>query len=172
MVPDERMAFDARIEAGRGGGAFVRLPADASEVFGTRARFPVLVTFNGVPYRGSAMPVGDGTFCVGVTKAVQARAGASVGDKVAVLVERDTGERTVDVPPDLAAALASHPEAAARFEAMAVTHRKEYAAWIASAKKPETRQRRLDQAIKEIGGSRGSEKNACMHAKSSEPRAG
>jgi hypothetical protein len=103
----------------------------------------VLVTFNEVPYLGSTMPVGDGTFYVGVTKAVQARARASVGDMVAVLVERDTGERRVDVPPDLAAALASHPEAAARFEAMAVTRRKEYAAWIASAKKPETRQRRL-----------------------------
>src|SRR5207244_12593593 len=62
----------------------------------TRARFPVLVTFNGVAYRGSTMPIGDGTFCVGVTRAVQARAGASVGDRVAVVVERDAGERTVD----------------------------------------------------------------------------
>lgn len=181
MAANERMAFEARIEAGRGGGAFVRLPADASDVFGTRARFPVLVTFNGVAYRGSTMPTGDGAFCIGVTKAVQARAGASVGDTVAVVVERDTGERTVDVPPELAAALASHPEAAQRFEAMAFSHRKEYAAWIASAKKPKTRQRRLDQAINKIAagqvpieesGSRGSEKNACMHAKSSEPRAG
>ena len=150
IAPNERMAFQAPIEAGPGGGAFVRLPADASEVFGTRARFPVLVTFNGVAYRGSTMPVGDGTFFVGVTRAVQARAGASVGDTVAVVVERDAGERTVDVPPDLAAALASHPEAAARFEAMALTHRKEYAAWIASAKKPETRRRRLDQVIDRI----------------------
>ena len=150
MAPNERMAFQAPIEAGPGGGAFVRLPADASEVFGTRARFPVLVTFNGVAYRGSTMPIGDGTFCVGVTKAVQARAGASVGDRVAVVVERDAEERTVDVPPELAAALASHPEAAKRFEAMTVTHRKEYAAWITSAKKPETRRRRLDQAINQI----------------------
>lgn len=153
MAPDDailRMAFDAPIEAGRGGGAFVRLPADASDVFGTRARFPVLVTFNGVAYRGSTMPIGDGTFCIGVTKAVQSRAGASIGDRVTVVVQRDAGERTVDVPPELAAALASHPEAAARFEAMALTQRREYAAWIASAKKPQTRQRRLDQAMDRI----------------------
>jgi len=146
----EPIDFEALIEAGEGGGAFVRLPAAAAEIFGTRARFPVLASFNGVAYRGSTMPLGDGTFCVGVTKAVQARAGASVGDRVAVVVERDSEERTVDVPPDLAAALASHPDAAARFEAMGYTHRKEYAAWIASAKKPETRQRRLDQAIGKI----------------------
>jgi hypothetical protein len=145
-----RIDFETAVEAGPGGGAFVRLPPGAAEIFGTRARFPVLATFNGVVYRGSTMPLGDGTFCVGVTKAVQARAGASVGDRVAVVVERDAGDRTVDVPPDLAAALASHPEAAARFEAMGYTHRKEYAAWIASAKKPETRRRRLDQAIARI----------------------
>src|SRR5260370_29602964 len=147
MAPEERMTFEAPMEAGRGGGAFVRLPADASQVFGTRARFPVLVTFNGVAYHGSTMPIGDGTFCVGVTKAVQARAGASVGDMVAVVVERDAGERTVVVPPELAAALASHPEAAARFQAMAVAHRKEYAAGIASAEKPETPPRRRDPAV-------------------------
>jgi uncharacterized protein YdeI (YjbR/CyaY-like superfamily) len=35
---------------------------------------------------------------------------------------------------------------------MGYTHRKGYAAWIASAKKPETRQRRLDQAIGKIAG--------------------
>jgi hypothetical protein len=144
------MDFEAPIEAGAGGGAFVRLPGDAAAVFGTRARFPVQATFNGVAYRGSTMPLGDGTFCVGVTKAVQAQAGASVGDTVTVVVERDAGERTVDIPPDLAAALSSHPEAAARFEAMGHTHRKEYAAWITSAKRPETRQRRLDQAIVKI----------------------
>src|SRR2546427_12204912 len=99
IAPIERMAFEARIEAGPGGGAFVRLPADAAEIFGTRARFPVLATFNGVAYRGSTMPVGDGTFCVGVTRAVQARARASGGDAVAVGGERGAGGRTVDVPP-------------------------------------------------------------------------
>jgi Bacteriocin-protection, YdeI or OmpD-Associated/Domain of unknown function (DUF1905) len=156
MAPQEgktaqkRIHFEAPIEAGPGGGAFVRLPADAAAVFGTQARFPVQATFNGVAYRGSTMPAGDGTFCLGVTKAVQAQAGASVGDTVAVVVERDSEGRTVDVPADLAAALSSHPEAAARFEAMAYTHRKEYAAWIASAKKPETRRRRLDEAIGKI----------------------
>jgi Domain of unknown function (DUF1905) len=72
-APQERIDFEAPIEAGPGGGAFVRLPAAAAEIFGTRARFPVRASFNGVAYRGSTMPLGDGTFCVGVTKAVQAQ---------------------------------------------------------------------------------------------------
>ena len=33
---------------------------------------------------------------------------------------------------------------------MAFTHRKEYARWIGSAKRPETRERRLEQALEMI----------------------
>lgn len=93
------------------------------------------------------MPLGDGTFCIGITKAIQAQARVAIGDRVNVVLERDTQERTVDVPPELAAALASHPRAAARFETLAFTHRREYAQWISSAKKPETREHRVGQAI-------------------------
>ena len=40
--------------------------------------------------------------------------------------------------------------AAASFEQMAFTHRKEYARWIAEAKRDETRQRRVAQAVEMI----------------------
>lgn len=126
------------------------LPANAADVFGTRARFPVQATFNGVPYRGSAMPTGDGTFAVGLTKAVRAKAGAEVGRSVHVVVERDTGERTVDVPAELVEALRA-AGLLDRFDAMAYTHRKEYAQWIAEAKQPETRARRAAKAVEMIG---------------------
>jgi len=56
----------------------------------------------------------------------------------------------VDVPGALAAALAADPQAAASFERMAFTHRKEYARWIAEAKRAETRQRRAAQAVEMI----------------------
>ena len=147
-----RLAFTAVIEpSGRGGGgALVRLPVDAAELFGTRARFPVKVTFNAISYRGSTMPMGDGSFCVGITKAIQAQAGARVGDAVAVTLERDEDVRTVDVPAELQAAFAADPMAAERFRTMAFTHRREYAEWVGSAKKPETRQRRAAKAIEMI----------------------
>jgi hypothetical protein len=149
-VPD-RLAFDAVIEsAGRGGGAYVRLPDDAGAVFGTRARFPVRVTFNGVPYTGSTMPMGDGTFCVGILKSIRATAGVDVGDTVAVVVERDTGERVVDVPAELAAALAASPEAAARFQDLSFTHRREHARYVAEAKKAETRQQRAARTVERL----------------------
>ena len=97
--------------------------------------------------RGSTMPLGDGTFCVGITKAIRAAAGVAIGDQVAVTVERDEGERTVEVPPDLDDALRLNPVAAQRFAGMSHTHQREYAAWVAEAKRPETRRRRIDQAV-------------------------
>lgn len=50
-------------------------------------------------------------------------------------------------PPDLAAALAGNAAAARTFAAFAPSHRREYIEWITEAKKPETRARRLAQAL-------------------------
>jgi len=141
------VAFDATVVTPtRGPGALVVLPLEAAAIFGTRARVPVRATFNGVAYRGSAMPIGDGRFGLGLTKAIRVAAAVEVGDTVHVVVERDPGERTVDVPDDLAAALEA-AGLAARFAGLAYTHRKEYVGWITSAKKAETRAGRVTKAI-------------------------
>jgi uncharacterized protein YdeI (YjbR/CyaY-like superfamily) len=63
-----------------------------------------------------------------------------------VAVERDTAERTVEVPADLAAALA---EAGLReaFDGLSFSHRREHVNAINEAKKPETRARRIAKAL-------------------------
>jgi hypothetical protein len=146
-----RMEFDAVVQSTSrgGGGALVPLPANAAKVFGTRARFPVRVTFNGVPYRGSTMPMGAGTFCVGITKAIRADAGADIGETVHVVLERDEAERVVGVPADLEDAL-REAGLMARFEELAYTHRKEYARWVMEAKRAETRTARVAKAVSMI----------------------
>ena len=50
------------------------------------------------------------------------------------------------MPPELAAALAGAQDAPERFERLCYTHRREYARWIAEAKRPQTRARRVEQA--------------------------
>lgn len=50
----------------------------------------------------------------------------------------------LEIPPDLAAVLAARPGAAAWFEAAAPSYRRNVLRWIAKAKRPETRARRLD----------------------------
>ena len=50
-------------------------------------------------------------------------------------------------PPDLAAALDGEPAAAASFAAFPPGCRREYVEWVTEAKRPETRARRIAQAV-------------------------
>ena len=52
-----------------------------------------------------------------------------------------------NVPPDLAAALRANAKARATFEGFSPSRRREYVEWIVEAKGPDTRARRLAQAI-------------------------
>jgi hypothetical protein len=54
------------------------------------------------------------------------------------------------VPPALAAALAKSRKATAAFEAFAASHRREYIEWITEAKRHETRDKRVAQAVEWI----------------------
>ncbi len=63
------------------------------------------------------------------------------------MIERDDAPREVDVPPALAEALGSNPDAQAIFDGLAFTHRREYAEWIAGAKRDETRARRVEKTL-------------------------
>ena len=56
---------------------------------------------------------------------------------------RPKGSSRVVVPTDLRAALARRPQARAFFKGLAPSHRREYVAWIAEAKRPETRAKRI-----------------------------
>ena len=112
-------------------------------------RFPVVATVNGYTWRTSVARMG-GESLVGLSRQVRERAGVAAGDTVDVVLLLDREPREVEVPDDLAAALAADAEAKAIFDALAFTHRKEYARWITEAKRDDTRQRRLSQAIEMI----------------------
>jgi Bacteriocin-protection, YdeI or OmpD-Associated/Domain of unknown function (DUF1905) len=114
------------------------LPAEVAAAMGGRARIPVAGTINGVAFRGSTMPMGDGRHCVGFRK---------LGDRVSIEIARDDAPRTVALPDDLAAALGADPPVRAAFDAMSSTHRREWAEAVEGAKRPETRARRVDRAV-------------------------
>ena len=74
------------------------------------------------------------------------------GTTTGFVVEVDTAPRSVDVPDDLAAALAADPAAAAAWERLSHSRRRQHAEAIAAAKKPETRQRRIASTISALTG--------------------
>lgn len=134
----------------RGPAAAVVLDDEQVETIGEGAkRFPVSATVNGYTWRTSVARMG-GEFLVGLNKEVREGAGAQAGDTVQVTLELDTAPREVQLPEGLAAALARDREAKAAFDALAFTHRKEFARWVAEAKREETRERRVAQAIEMV----------------------
>jgi hypothetical protein len=130
-----------------GGGTLVPVPRDVAAKLGLKGMPKVQAVIAGHPYRGSLMPMGDGTYCLGVLKSIQQAAGVGQGDSITIEIALDAAPRTVEIPPDLAAALAGDKKAAAAWEALSYTNKKEAARAIEEAKRPETRERRLEGIV-------------------------
>ena len=130
-----------------GTGTFVAVPREVNAELGLKGRPKINSVIAGHPYRGSLMPLGDGTFCLGVLKSIQESAGVKRGDTITVELELDTAPRTVDPPPDLAKFLARDRKATAAWERLSYTDKKEMARSLEEAKRPVTRERRLAAAV-------------------------
>src|SRR5207302_7012740 len=89
-----------------GTGTFVVVPRRLSDELGLKGRPKIQAVIAGHPYRGSLMPMGDGTYCLGVLKSIQQAAGVKRGDTITVELAVDTALRTDDMPHDLAVLLA------------------------------------------------------------------
>jgi bacteriocin resistance YdeI/OmpD-like protein/uncharacterized protein DUF1905 len=137
--------FDAVLGEQEGRLPLVELPFDVKQAYGS-ARPKVKVTVKGVALRTTVSVYGGHSY-VGFRKEIQDQAGIRIGDRIRVRIEPDEEPREVDVPEDLAAAFDQDRDAKQAFDALSFTHRKEYAAWVAEARKPETRQRRVEKAI-------------------------
>jgi bacteriocin resistance YdeI/OmpD-like protein/uncharacterized protein DUF1905 len=131
----------------RGSAAAVVLTEKQVAAVGEGAkRFPVVATVNDYTWRTTITRM-RGEFLLGLNREVRKQARVEAGDTVDVKLELDTAPREVEVPQALAAALAQDAKAHASFQRLAYTHRKEYARWIDEAKREETRQRRVSEAL-------------------------
>jgi hypothetical protein len=141
-------SFEAPIVAADKGGAFVVVPEEVVAALGGKGRIAVNATFDGVPYRGSVVSMG-GPKVIGVLKGIREEIGKGPGDTLRVTLEVDAAERKVEVPDDVAAALgkAGLQEA---FGRLSYSHQREYVEWVGEAKKPETRDRRIEKTIQRL----------------------
>jgi antitoxin component of MazEF toxin-antitoxin module len=135
--------------SGRGGGHLVDVPPKVVQALGGRGRIPVSATFDGVPYRGSIVRMGEGAV-LGVKKDIMAEIGVSAGDTLRVEVRNDDAPREVEVPDELAKALKRNATARRVFDGLPYSHREEYARHVEEAKRPETRARRVERTIETL----------------------
>jgi hypothetical protein len=127
---------------------FIPVPFDPKPIFG-KVRAPVKVTVNGFTYRSTISSMGDGA-CIPLRKSNREAAGLEGGETLKVTLELDEEERVVEPPADLVKALKATPPAWQRWRELSYTHQREYAEAVESAKRPETRTRRIASAVAAI----------------------
>jgi hypothetical protein len=141
--------FRATLETNGRTATGIEVPSSVVDALGSGKRPPVRITLHEHTYRTTVARMG-GRFLVPVSAEVRKAAGVTAGDDLDVGIELDDAPRTVDVPADLAAALAEVPAAAQAWEKLAYTHQKEWARSVEDAKKPETRARRVAAAVEAL----------------------
>jgi hypothetical protein len=138
--------FTMTLESAGGNNTCFVIPEDVVLAFGRGRRVPVVTTIDDYSWRTTIVSMG-GRFLLGVNSEQRKATGLGAGDIADVTIEVDDAPREVEVPGDLQAALDVDPAAAAAWERLSYTHRKEHARSITEAKAADTRARRVEKAL-------------------------
>lgn len=142
--PTPSVAFEALLEAG--GPSFmptqlVVVPKAAWQALGGKATKRVIAHLNGHAERLGLLPLAGGGRYLMLRKELCQRLQLKVGQRLAITLAPDPTPDYVDLPTELAEALAAWPEAEAVFHAQSGALRRAMARKVASAKRAETRAR-------------------------------
>lgn len=131
-----------------GNHASIPIPDEILSKLGANRRAPLIVTINGHSYRSTSTAV-DGECRVVFPSVDRRAAGVSGANLITVKLELESGYRGVELDPKFIAAL-KKTKLRKKFDDLPYSVRKEYARSISEAKAEETRDRRIDKAIREI----------------------
>jgi hypothetical protein len=140
------ITFEAELElAGKTAAGFV-VPEEVVTRIGGGGHPKVVVTVNGYTFRTSIARMGD-RFMFGVSADRRAESGIAPGEVHQVEVSLDTAPREVEVPDDLAEALAANREAREFWDGLSYSKRSWHVLQVTGAKKAETRRARIEKSI-------------------------
>ncbi|MCA0146672.1 YdeI/OmpD-associated family protein [Blastococcus sp. LR1] len=145
MTEPRSATFETTVTA-VGNNTGIEVPEEILEQLGAGRRPPVLVDLAGYEYRTTPGVMG-GRSMLSVSAAVRKATGLAGGDPVRVTLTVADTPREVDVPEDLAAALAADPQAGTFFAALSNSLQRFHVDSVTGAKTPETRQRRIEKAL-------------------------
>lgn len=127
--------------------AFIEFPYDVEKEFGVKGQVKVKATFDGREYRGSLATMGHHCHVIGITRKIRNEINKKSGDSVHVTLVKDDDERTVELPEDFKNKLSKNDKAREFYNGLSYSHQKKYIDWILSAKRIETREKRISEAI-------------------------
>ena len=143
------MRFCSRLELDGRTATGIPVPEEVLAALGGGRRPRVVATLGAHRWR-TAVGAVDGEPRLPVSAAVREAAGVAAGDVVDVRLELDTAPRTVVLPADLAAALATRPAARAFYDGLSYSRQKAWATWVADARREETRRERLARTVEAL----------------------
>lgn len=132
--------------AGSGGKTGIVVPEEVVDQLGAGRRPAVHVELDGHVYRSTVAVMG-GQCMIAVSAAVRQATGLQPGDPVTVVLTIATEARPVDVPADLAEALAGEPTVQAFFDGLSNSLQRFHVDNVVAAKTAETRQRRIEKSL-------------------------
>lgn len=86
-------------------------------------------------------------YIIGITKEIRNKIGKNPGDEIKVTIEKDEEERSVELPEYFKVLVEDDKEINKFWNGLSFSMQKKYITWITSAKKEETRNKRLEGAI-------------------------
>lgn len=131
---------------------FLMMPKAASAKLPSRGMTTIAGTLNEVAFRATLEPDGQRGHWLKVDRKLREAAGVQTGDIVSLEISA-TGEAPEPrVPADLRKALAGAPGAGAVWSDITTIARRDWIHWITSAKRPQTRVRRIETACDMLAG--------------------
>ena len=129
----------------------LEVPAEVVQALGAGKRPRVTITINGHSWK-SRVAIMRGRYLLGLSNANRQAAGVIAGDEVEIELEFDPDPRAVVEPADFARSLNADSVARTAYDSLPEGRRREHVRAIESAKKPETRKRRIEKALEALHG--------------------
>ncbi len=123
------------------------IPPEIAKDGGLKARARVRGKIDDEPFEGSVVAYDKGRIALVVKDELRARLRKESRNLVSVELSLDSRPPAVELPKDFGDALAKNPKAKLKFDKMPPSHQREYADWVGSAKKQETRAKRIAEAL-------------------------
>lgn len=141
--------FEAIIIEAPRGGAYIEIPFDFEEFY-QQKRIKVKAIFDMVEYRGSLVKMKTDCHILGIPKAIREKLNKQIGDTVFVQVEKDEEVRVIELPSNFESMLHQNKDTLSFWKKLSYSNQKKYVNWITSAKKEETKLKRLTLAIEKL----------------------
>lgn len=127
----------------------IPVPDHVLDELGAGRRPRVVADIDGYVMSASVGSMG-GQALLAFSKARREASGFARGREVTVTIRLDDGPEHLEIPGDLAEALAGSPNARTFFDSLASSYRKNFVTQITSAKQAETRERRIATTIQKL----------------------